>query len=100
MLARTARAHDNVTAHREACLFLPAKPTQKYIWGASATTGGGNRDRRILTMKTQEPDVAFIAPIGPNKQNGVQDAFEKTLSSGPPHQQALALRALVDFFGE
>jgi hypothetical protein len=51
-------------------------------------------------VETDKSDVAIIAAIGPDKEERVKKPFDKTLSSGTPHDGAVAFRALVHSLGE
>src|SRR5580704_4531432 len=68
--------------------------------GAFAAFGASHRGPPALPVEAQEPHVAGIPSVRPNKKDAENNALDKSSPIRTPHSRAVALRALIHFFGE
>ena len=74
------------------------RPCEEALLPGVAVSGSSDTDRRVLAMKAQESNVALVATIGPDEQEGIEKMFEETSTSRAPYESALAPRALAHAF--
>jgi len=97
MRARTPRAQEMLLRARVLVYFRRQVARKK---GAFAAFGSSHPGPHALPVEAQEPHVAGITSVRPNKKDAEKNALDKSSPIRTPHSRAVALRALIDFFSE